>query len=120
MTTPRIFHAADRTLVAAVTPSGTTRIAREIGADRSRHIGAGIEVFEDTFIDWTVTYDEVIFVHAGELTITLAGETHHCGPGDIIWLPEGTGFRMGSATRAEVFYALHPVDWAARQGLREP
>ena len=116
----RIFRAADRVLQPAVTETGTTRIAREIGAAISRQMGAGIEVLENVVIDWTVTYDEVLFIHSGRLTLEFGGERHECVPGDIVWLPEGTHLRYIAEGRAEYFYALHPVDWAARQGTKEP
>jgi ethanolamine utilization protein EutQ len=117
---PRVFFAAERRLSPAVTETGTTMIAREIAAPMSRAMGAGIEVLEDVTIDWTVTYDEVLFIHAGRLTVEFNGERHDCVPGDIVWLPEGTTLRYIAEGRAEYFYALHPVDWAARQGVAEP
>ena len=116
----RVFRAADRKLIPAVTPTGTTSIAREINASLSRSMGAGIEYLEDTVIDWTVTYDEVLFIHEGRLTIESGGERHDCGPGDIVWLPEGTALKYVARERVGYFYALYPVDWAQRQGTAEP
>src|SRR5690606_25965180 len=83
-TDARVFRAADRVLQPAVTETGTTRIAREIGASISRHMGAGLEVLENVVIDWTVTYDEVLFIHSGRLTVEFNGESHDCLPGDIV------------------------------------
>ena len=119
-TDARVFRAADRVLQPAVTETGTTRIAREIGASTSRHMGAGLEVLENVVIDWTVTYDEVLFIHSGRLTVEFNGESHDCLPGDIVWLPEGTHLRYIAQEEAAYFYALFPVDWAARQGVEEP
>jgi ethanolamine utilization protein EutQ len=116
----KIFRAADRNLKPAVTETGTTRIAREIDARISRQMGAGIEVLENVVIDWRVTYDEVLFIHSGTLTLEFGGERHACVPGDIVWLPEGTQLRYIAEGKAEYFYALHPVDWAERQGTKEP
>ena len=116
----RVFRAADRKLIPAVTPTGTTSIAREIDASTSRSLGAGIEYLEDTVIEWTVTYDEVLFIHEGRLTIESGGERHDCVPGDIVWLPEGTSLKYIARERVAYFYALHPVDWAERQGVAEP
>jgi len=120
MSEARVFRAAERNLKPAVTDTGTTMIAREIGAPLSRSMGAGIEVLEGVTIDWTVTYDEVLFIHAGRLTVEFDGTRHDCEPGDIVWLPEGTSLRYIAEERAVYFYALHPVDWAARQGVEEP
>ena len=118
--TPRIFRASARKLSPATTPTGNTAIAREVNASFSENMGAGIEYLEDVTIDWTVTYDEVLFVHEGSLTVELGGERHHCTPGDIVWLPSGTSLRYIAKERCGYFYALCPVDWAARQGLKEP
>jgi ethanolamine utilization protein EutQ len=117
---PQVFHAAARRLTPAVTTSGTTSIARVIDRDVSRSLGAGIEYLENATIDWTVTYDEVLFIHEGRLRLEFDGQVHDCGPGDIVWLPEGTSLRYIAAARTSYFYALFPVDWAARQGTVEP
>jgi ethanolamine utilization protein EutQ len=117
---PRVFRAGERTLQPAVTATGTTRIAREIHAGFSTHIGAGIEYLENVEIDWTVTYDEVLFIHEGRLTVEFSGESHDCGPGDIVWLPAGTRLKYIAREKAGYFYALYPVDWAKRQGTAEP
>lgn len=116
----RVFHAADRRLIPAVTPTGTTEIAREVNAGISRSMGAGIECIENTTIDWTVSYDEVLFIHEGRLQVEFDDAAHDCGPGDIVWLPEGTHLRYVATGRVRYFYAVWPVDWAARQGVREP
>jgi len=116
----RVFRAVDRRLIPAVTPGGTTAIAREVNRDISRSIGAGIEYLEDAVIDWTVTYDEVLFIHEGQLRVEFDGQAHDCGPGDIVWLPLGTRLRYVASARVGYFYALFPVDWAERQGIDEP
>ena len=117
---PKIFKRADMTLIPAVTASGTTSIARVVNASNSRHMGGGIEVLEDVTIDWTVTYDEILFVIEGPLTVAFDDGEHRCDAGDIVWLPAGTRLRYIAKTRAAYFYALYPVDWAARQGIVEP
>ncbi len=120
MSRAHVFCAAERVLKPTVTETGSTMIAREIGVATSRHMGAGIEVLENVTIDWTVTYDEVLFIHSGLLTVEWEGVRYDCVPGDIVWLPEGTSLRYIAEGRAEYFYALYPVDWAAGQGVVEP
>lgn len=116
----RVFRATDRRLVPAVTPTGTTAIAREVNRGISRSLGAGIEYLENATIDWTVTYDEVLFIHEGHLRVEFDGQAFDCGPGDIVWLPEGTRLRYIATARVGYFYALFPVNWAAQQGIDEP
>ncbi len=117
---PKVFKRAEMQLIPAVTPTGSTSIARVINASNSRHMGGGIEYLEDVTIDWTVTYDEILFVVEGPLTIEFDHETHVCVPGDIVWLPEGTHLKYIAGGRAAYFYAVYPVDWASRQGIVEP
>lgn len=120
-TKARIFKAGELPWTVAKTNSGNTRIARVINSANSDHIGAGIEVLEKVSIEWTVTYDEVLFIHEGEMTIATGGEHLQCKPGDIVWLPKGTSLAYDATKgRCAYFYALYPVDWAKRQGIAEP
>lgn len=118
---PQLFSASDRAWTSAKTVTGNTTIARLINGANSDHIGAGIEVLEDVSISWTVTYDEVLFIHEGEMEIETNGERWTCQPGDVVWLPNGTTLNYDSSNgRCAYFYALYPVDWAKRQGIQEP
>jgi ethanolamine utilization protein EutQ len=120
MSEARVFKRSEMNLIPAVTPTGTTSIARVINASNSRHMGGGIEYLENTVIDWTVTYDEILFICEGALTLEFGGARHTCTAGDIVWLPEGTQLKYIAKERAGYFYALYPVDWAAQQGKTEP
>jgi ethanolamine utilization protein EutQ len=121
MSKPQVFHRGDMVLQEAVTPTGNTSIARLVNSTISKHLGAGIEYLDNVAIDWTVTYDEVLFILEGPLTIEFAPDDRHvCNTGDIVWLPEGTHLKYIATGRAGYFYALYPVDWAQRQGTVEP
>lgn len=117
----RIFKRESMPFTTAKTASGNTTIARLINHGLSDHIGAGIEILESVSIEWTVTYDEVLFIHEGEMTIVTGAERWHCNPGDIVWLPKDTTLSYDATKgRCAYFYALYPVDWAKRQGIEEP
>lgn len=121
MTKARIFKRENMPFTTAKTASGNTTIARLINQGVSDHLGAGIEILDKVSIEWTVTYDEVLFIHEGEMTIATGGERWQCEPGDIVWLPKGTTLSYdASKGRCAYFYALYPVDWAKRQGIAEP
>ena len=120
MPEPKVFRRSEMTLKPAVTPSGSTSICRAIDASVSKHMGGGIEYLENVSIDWTVTYDEILFILEGPLTIVLEDGPHVCQQGDIVWLPAGTTLKYVAQGRAAYFYALYPVDWAARQGTVQP
>ena len=97
-----------------------TTICRAITSGISNTIGAGVETLENTKIHWTVTYDEVLFIKQGRVTIRTDGENHVCTEGDIVWLPSGTTLVYDAPESCTYFYALYPVDWANRQGVSEP
>lgn len=120
MSEARVFKRTEMKLIPAVTPTGTTAIARVIDSSVSNTIGGGIEYIDDATIDWTVTYDEILFVMEGDLTVAFDDGEHACGPGDIVWLPAGTHLKYIAKGRVAYFYALYPVDWAAQQGTVEP
>lgn len=102
-------------------PEGETRIARVISGELSRHMGGGIEIVEDIRYHWTTLYDEIPFIHEGGMRIGTEGKVFDCGPGDIIWLPEGVTLDYNiTGRRCTYFYALYPFDWAVRRGITEP
>ena len=100
-------------------PPGEATIARLVGPELSSSMGAGVATFDNCSIEWTVLYDELIVVLEGTFRLRLGGEenrTIEAGPGDVIWLPEGTPLRY-EGDGAKVFYALSPVDWKSRHQL---
>lgn len=120
MSEPKLFRRADMQFKPAVTATGTTSIARVITGTISRHMGGGLEYLENAVIDWTVTYDEILCIFEGQLTVEFDIGAQLCEPGDMVWLPKGTHLRYIAEARAGYFYVLYPVDWAARQGVAEP
>lgn len=97
-------------------PPGNATIARLVGPDVSPSMGAGIATFDGCSIEWTVLYDELIVVLKGHFRLRVGDDTIEAGPGDVVWIPEGTPLRY-EGEGAEVFYTLYPVDWKQRHGL---
>lgn len=116
------FKRSELPMIPCKAPGGETSIARVINAGiGSQHMGGGLEIMDGVSVHWTVTYDEILFIHEGLLTIRTDAGEFRCGPGDIVWLPNGTTLDYdASKGRCAYFYALYPVDWAARQGMKEP
>ena len=92
-------------------PPGNAVISRIVGPETSQTMGAGIAIFEDSSIEWTVLYDELICVLKGHFRLQVGDTAHDCEPGDVLWIPNGTPLKYESDGRAEVFYTLYPVDW---------
>lgn len=104
----------------AVVGDQHTTIARMVAEGTSRTMGAGVERLENCAFEWTVTYDEILFIRSGRLRVITDGTPNELSAGDILWLPEGTHLRYEATEPCEYFYALYPVDWAKRQGVEEP
>ena len=110
------FRKSEMNFVAFGGPPGQANIARLVGPDMSRTMGAGIVTFDACSIEWTVLYDEVIVVLEGTFRLVVGSEALVCTPGDVLWIPENTPIKY-EGDKAKVFYALHPVDWRQKHGL---
>ncbi len=120
MTGVRHFKRSELQLQVARVGDQQTAIARLVNASFSKTLGAGVERLEKTRLEWTVTYDEVLFIREGRLTVHSGGQSYDCVAGDIVWLPNGTTLVYDAPEACEYFYALAPVDWARQQGTVEP
>lgn len=114
--TTRLFKRADMDFVHYGGPPGNATIARIIGPDLSTTMGAGIATFDDCSLEWTVLYDELIVGIEGLFRLRVGDKVFEAGPGDVIWIPEGTALKY-EGKGATVFYALHPVHWKQKHGL---
>ena len=112
----RHYRRSEMNFAAFGGPPGNATIARLVGPDISKTMGAGIATFDGCSIEWTVLYDEVIVVLEGTFRLVVGKETHFCTPGDVVWIPENTPIKY-EGEKAKVFYALHPADWRQRHGL---
>lgn len=105
------FERGEMEFVDYAGPPGKAVISRLVGPETSESIGAGIAIFEDSSIEWTVRYDELICVLKGHFRLVVGDTARDCAPGDVLWIPNGTALKYESDGRAEVFYTLYPVDW---------
>jgi ethanolamine utilization protein EutQ len=114
MSTVQLFKREDFEFEHYGGPPGDSQLARLVGTETSRTMGAGLATFDGCSIEWTVLYDEVIVVLQGRFRLRLGDETIEADPGDVVWIPENTPLRY-EGDGATVFYALAPVDWRERQ-----
>ncbi|MFZ5789602.1 MAG: cupin domain-containing protein [Pseudomonadota bacterium] len=98
-------------------PPGKATIARLVGPDLSKTMGVGLASFDGCSIEWTVLYDEMIVVLEGLFRLRVGSEVFEGRPGDVIWIPENTPIKY-EGEKAVVCYALHPVDWRQRHGIK--
>jgi ethanolamine utilization protein EutQ (cupin superfamily) len=105
MTDVKLFKIADLDL----TPTEDGPTVPVVNAGYSKELGAGIGVFENCSVPWTVTYDEVLFIKEGDFTLRVGDKAFHAGPGDILWIPKNTALIYEAKGRVTFFYAVHPV-----------
>jgi ethanolamine utilization protein EutQ (cupin superfamily) len=81
-------------------------------ADGSTFAG-GLVIFENTNMDWTVWYDELLFCHRveGSFAVVVAGQHYDLGPGDSLWLPARTALTYLCEGRSWLFFSIGPANW---------
>src|SRR5947199_1792432 len=70
--------------------SGDIRVGRDVAGDISTTMGAGVAVFENCSMEWTVLYDEYFYCLEGTLTIRTKQGPVVMRPGHGLLLPKGT------------------------------
>lgn len=85
-------------------------------------MGGGIGTFEDCAFETTVTCDEVLFIHEGEMTLRVGDDNYVAGPGDVLWIPKDTTLVYIADAKVTFFYAVFPATGSpsARQEIEYP
>ena len=88
-------------------------LARAITNAGSTQLGGGYMRFtsDAEFADWTLTYDEVLFVQAGELTVLSEGGSIMARAGEAILIPKGAKVTYRGRAGTVSFFVLWPFDW---------
>jgi ethanolamine utilization protein EutQ len=103
-----VKHFRFRDLDLTPTADGPTLPLVNVGY--SHDLGAGIGALETCAVPWTVTYDEVLFIKEGVLTLRVADEVFRAGEGDVLWIPKDTALVYEAAEKVTFFYAVYPAD----------
>ncbi len=81
-----------------------------VNVSNSDTMGAGIGIFDaGCNVSWTVTYDEVLFIHDGNFKLRVGEDVYNAGPGDTLWIPADTPLVYDAPGRVTFFYAVSPV-----------
>lgn len=91
-----------------ITAAGIT----QLGGGSLRSTGQGGQI-----LDWTLHYDEVLYVEAGELEVVSDGVSMVAGPGEAILIASGTTVTYRTKPHTKCFYVLYPIDWQQRTGI---
>ncbi len=92
-------------------------LARSITHAGTTQLGGGYMKFtEDAeFPDWTLKYDEVLFVQEGELEIATEGNSIRARAGQAILIPDGAKVTYRGKAGTVGFFVLWPFDWATKK-----
>lgn len=112
----KLFRKSDQDLIP--TASGAA-VQGLVNTAFSTRLGAGIGVFENCQMEWTVTYDEVLFILIGQFRLETKEGTFHAGPGDTLWIPEGTWVVYRAEAPVTFFYAVAPVTGSPTTGVAQ-
>ena len=104
----KLSRPAERTYKRIGGPPGVLRHYRDADTDVSTTMGCGIAEFEDTDLDWHVTYDEYLYCLEGRLDIHEGDAVHVMRSGDAIWIPAGTWVRYECEGLVRVVAAVYP------------
>lgn len=88
-------------------------LSRSITHAGTTQLGGGYMKFtEDSeFPDWTLKYDEVLFVQAGELEVVSGGRSVKAGAGEAVLIAEGAKVTYRGKAGTVGFFVLWPFDW---------
>ena len=81
-----------------------------VNAGNSSTMGGGMSLFgAGCDYEWTVTYDEILFIHSGNLRLKVGDEVYCAGPGDTLWIPRDTPLSYVAEEDVWFFFAVCPA-----------
>ena len=81
-----------------------------VNAGNSSTMGGGMSVFgAGCDYEWTVTYDEILFIHEGNLKLKVGDEVFSASPGDTFWIPRDTTVTYLAEEDVWFFFAVFPA-----------
>ena len=92
-------------------PAGkSSAVLAMVNAGNSTTMGGGFGVFSaGTNVEWTVTYDEFLFIHEGEFQLNVGDHAYDAGPGDTLWIPANTPLTYIAEKDVWFFFAVYPA-----------
>ncbi len=108
MSDVKLFRREDQDF--SYTPEDNCSIHAFVNSGISDGMGGGFGVFgAGTNMEWTVTYDEFLFVHSGRFQLKIGDEIYDAGPGDTLWIPKDTALSYVAEEDVWFFFAVNPA-----------
>ncbi len=89
-------------------------VARVVTARGLTELGGGwTHISDDSArLEWHLTYDEVLFVHRGRVSISAEGRDVEAHEGQAVIIRKGTTVIYQGTPGTVLFYTLFPANWA--------
>lgn len=108
MTGVKLFRAGDQDF--SFTGDRPASVLAYVNAGNSESMGGGYGVFgAGCDIEWTVTYDEFLFIHKGHFSLRVGEDVYAAGPGDTLWIPKDTPLSYVAEEDVWFFFAVYPA-----------
>ena len=91
-------------------------IGRDVDSSVSETMSCSVIEMENFELEWTVLYDEWIYVLDGVLTIELKDGSVDLNPGDSLWMPDGT-WHFYHVKKARAIVTVYPANWREVKGV---
>lgn len=93
--------------------AGTKVAYREVISKTESRMSSGFLTIDQSSFEWELTgYEEIDFVVAGSLQLTINGITRRAVQGDVIFIPKGSRVTWQAEGFVKLFYTTYPADWA--------
>jgi ethanolamine utilization protein EutQ len=92
-------------------------LARVVTEAATTDLGGGFIRYQNAdgeLADWTLKYDEVLYIIEGGLEVISNGESFVARTGEVMVIPKGVTVTYRGEMGTKVFFVLQPRDWATR------
>jgi ethanolamine utilization protein EutQ len=95
-------------------PNMDIRLLDVITSEHGSPMAAGLMSFREGSFPWTLNYAEIDLVLEGELHIETTQGTVIGRPGDVLYIPEGSGITFATPSWTKFFYVTFPAEWSTQ------
>lgn len=108
----KVFRQHERKFLPKEGDGWNFAICRDLNADNSDVLGAGLIKYGVGRMPWETHYNGYYYVVDGHWRVTSRANVIDLPPGDAIFIPSDENLMLETRVPTTVFYSMYPVDWA--------